>query len=230
MNEALTMNQFQALEQRRLLSTVQLNGSTLEITGTGGNDFIDVSFNEADQQIKVVTSGDADQSFDPADVDFISVQALGGDDYVSILVVGVVVPSTVSGGDGKDVLIGGVGNDSISGNAGRDTLVGNFGSDRLAGNGGRDRIAADSGNDIVFGGAGGDWIFATNDHDVIKGEGGDDIISSSVGITTISGGDGDDTIYSNDGFIDSIFGDAGTDSARSDADDILVSVEITLPV
>jgi Ca2+-binding RTX toxin-like protein len=223
------MNQFDTLERRRLLSTVQLNGSTLEITGTTGNDFIDVSFDETALQIKVVTSGDPDQSFDPDDVDFISVHALGGDDYVSILVVGVVVPSTVSGGDGNDVLLGGVGNDSMSGNAGRDTLLGSVGNDRLAGNGGRDRIAADSGNDVVFGGAGGDWIFATNDNDVIKGEGGDDIISSSLGVTTISGGDGDDTVYADDGFVDSIFGDAGTDSARSDGDDILASIETTLP-
>ncbi len=223
------MTRFETLEPRRLFSTVQLNGSTLEITGTVADDFIDVSFDEVTLQVKVVTFGDADQTFDPNGIDFISVHAGAGNDYVSIAILGVSVPTTVSGGDGNDVLLGGGGNDSISGNAGRDTLLGGFGSDRLAGNGGRDRIGADTGNDIVFGGAGGDWIFATNDNDVIKGEGGDDIISSIVGVTTISGGDGDDTIYADDGFIDSVFGDAGTDSARTDANDILSSVETTLP-
>ena len=222
------MDPLETLERRRLLSTVHLNGSTLEIVGTAGDDFIDVSFDETTQQVKVVTSGDADQSFDPTNIDFISVRAGSGDDYVRILIIGAAVPSTVSGGDGNDVLHGGVGNDSLSGNAGRDTLVGSVGSDRLAGNGGRDRIAADSGNDVVYGGAGGDWIFATNDNDVIKGEAGDDIISSSLGITTISGGDGDDTIYADDGFTERIFGDAGTDSARVDGGDVLDSIETML--
>ena len=223
------MNPCEVLERRRLLASVQLNGATLEIVGTAGNDFIDVSLNEVDARIKVVTSGDADRFFNSGQFNFISVRALEGDDYVSIEIIDVVVPSTVSGGDGNDVLLGGMGNDSLSGNAGADTLLGSVGNDRLAGNGGRDRIGPDAGNDVVFGGAGGDWIGATNDNDVIKGEGGDDIITSILGLSTISGGDGDDTIYCDDGFAESIFGDAGTDAVRADADDVLFSIETTLP-
>lgn len=57
--------------------------------------------------------------------------------------------STLSGGDGNDVLFGGTGDDTLSGDAGQDVMAGGDGDDTLTGGGGPDTFVYTSGNDNV---------------------------------------------------------------------------------
>jgi Ca2+-binding RTX toxin-like protein len=78
------------------------------------------------------------------------------------------------GGDGKDLLESGSGNDILSGDAWVDDLFGGDGNDLL-----------DSGNsdDLLVGGAGDNQI---------TGGGGDHLLLGSTGNDLLNGGDGDD--------------------------------------
>ncbi|MCP4488717.1 MAG: type I secretion C-terminal target domain-containing protein, partial [Gammaproteobacteria bacterium] len=67
--------------------------------------------------------------------------------------------STITGGDGDEILISGAADDILIGNAGDDVLVGNAGDDTLQGGGGNDLLIGGSGDDSLIGGAGID-IFA----------------------------------------------------------------------
>ncbi|WP_419904915.1 cadherin domain-containing protein [Kiloniella sp.] len=97
---------------------------------------------------------------------------------------------TLIGGDGNDVLIGGIGtnylygglgNDILSGSSGTNTLYGNAGDDFIIGGIGTDRIHGQEGDDIIHGGAFYDQIFYNLDKD--------------YGEDRIDGGDDNDTLY-----------------------------------
>ena len=71
------------------------------------------------------------------------------------------LPSSLSGGDGNDVITGGSGAEVLRGGDGQDTIDGGDGNDDInagdgddsvLGGGGDDTITADDGEDIVFGG------------------------------------------------------------------------------
>ncbi len=66
----------------------------------------------------------------------------------------VMVPATLRGGSGNDLLIAGGGNDTLFGRAGNDTLIGGPGNDRLFGGPGNDRLKAGTGNSLLNGGPG----------------------------------------------------------------------------
>ncbi len=72
----------------------------------------------------------------------------------------VVVPVTMTGGDGRDKLIGGSGSDTILGGVGRDRLTGRNGRDSLNGGKGRDTESGGKGRDTLLGG---------KSHDLLKG-------------------------------------------------------------
>jgi Ca2+-binding RTX toxin-like protein len=109
--------------------------------------------------------------------------------------------SLVSGGDGKDriigtgSIIGGGGNDilkvtpgdrgnvSIWGCRGKDILRGGFGSDYLSGGQNSDVIKGNAGDDMIVGGGGSDKLV---------GGIGDDYIKGGVGSDTLIGGQGSD--------------------------------------
>lgn len=202
-----------------------LVGSTLNITGTAGDDDIRAD-NGLNGDIDVGIVNQFARLFDNADVSLVSVLAGAGNDRVSFAST-FDKPVTASGGDGNDSLFGGAEDDSLSGNGGNDILIGNDGNDRLAGNGGSDTLLGEAGDDILYGGKGNDVLRGKSGNDILLGGAGHDRLFGGIGADTFAGGNGDDLVVSTDGTAESIFGDAGTDSVIGDASDILFSVEDT---
>jgi Ca2+-binding RTX toxin-like protein len=154
------MSTFEPLEDRRLLSA-SLSGTTLTVTGTGGNDTIVIRQENA-ASIRVEDNG-AVISFNDAAVDAIVVSAGAGDDTVqanSTDALPLTERMTIDGGDGADLLVGGHGNDLVLGFAGNDTVRGGAGQDILD---------AGEGNNSLFGDAGGDALFAGHGSDRVDG-------------------------------------------------------------
>jgi hypothetical protein len=85
------------------------------------------------------------------------VNADGGDDNVSVAK-DVMIPVTLRGGGGNDVLRGGGGPDKLQGGAGDDRLLGWGGNDLLSGGPGDDILLGGSGDDVVLGGSGEDTV------------------------------------------------------------------------
>jgi hypothetical protein len=85
------------------------------------------------------------------------VNAGGGDDRVSVAT-RVIVPVTMRGGAGSDVLVGGSGDDKLIGAFGRDRLDGGQGDDLLIGGEGNDVLLGGPGHDMLRGGYGKDTL------------------------------------------------------------------------
>lgn len=137
-----------------------------------------------------------------------------GDDYVSVGpgVMGIYV----SAGGGDDLLYGGDGKDSLTGGAGKDRIYAGEGEDRLNGGGGHDRIFGELDKDRIYGGSGNDWIEGGAHLDRMWGESGFD---------SLFGQSGRDTFYVADGGYDYIAGGSDSDSAYTDVEDELASIE-----
>jgi uncharacterized delta-60 repeat protein len=215
---------------------IALNGSTLNVNGTEGNDAISFPteipvagfpdpavINPVGDDIAVLFVGRIEKLVDRAGVSLLNVAGRGGNDVINLFTE--TIAASVSGGDGNDSILGGDRNDSLSGNAGSDQLDGGNGSDRLAGNGGHDKLTGGAGDDILYGGAGPDGLAGGDGNDILKGGAGIDDLYGGDGTDTLAGGDGNDFFSSADGNAESIFGDAGNDSASHDANDILLSIE-----
>jgi hemolysin type calcium-binding protein len=97
------------------------------------------------------------------------VNAAGGDDFVRVSSK-VLVPVTMRGGPGHDVIIGGGGGDKLSGGDGADKIVGREGDDMLLGGEGADVLIGGGGNDILRGGPG---------VDVLQGGTGDNVVAQT---------------------------------------------------
>ncbi len=85
------------------------------------------------------------------------VNADGGDDSVHVAS-RIVVPVTMRGGSGDDVLIGGSGADKLIGGRGADRLIGGSGDDVLYGGAGNDVLIGGPGDDMLYGGPGNDTL------------------------------------------------------------------------
>jgi Ca2+-binding RTX toxin-like protein len=83
-------------------------------------------------------------------------------------------------------------------------------ADWLVGNGARNVLRGESGNDYVFGGGGNDWLLGGNGDDSLDGGIGDDVINGGGQNDTLNGGNGDDTLEG-DGGDDQLFAGAGND-------------------
>jgi RTX calcium-binding nonapeptide repeat (4 copies) len=97
------------------------------------------------------------------------VNAGGGDDEVSVAK-DILIPVTMRGGGGNDLLIGG---------AGADKLIGGDGSDRLIGRGGADALFGGDGQDVLLGGAGSDLLRGGSGSDLLRGGAGSDDLRQS---------------------------------------------------
>ena len=76
----------------------------------------------------------------------------------SLIIPDLAIPESIvlEGGNGKDSLSGGLGNDVLSGGNGQDTLVGLAGDDSLQGGNGKDLFDGGPGDDTLIGGNGRD--------------------------------------------------------------------------
>ncbi len=131
-----------------------------------------------------------------------------GDTYIKIQnILGTVLDDTLTGNDGNNIIIGGLGADSMAGGDGIDTLdyVGSLAGVTvdLGLNSG---LGGDAEGDIlssferVFGSNEGDNITGDANNNFLYGGDGDDTISGLLGRDVISGGAGADTLNGGDGF------------------------------
>ena len=209
------------LEARRLLTTVvQGLPGYYEVTGTEGDDVIDIAVNQAANSFTLdgVTYGGALH---------ITVRALGGNDTVSVAGPGNFVAAAVFGGAGQDKITlnmsggawGEAEHDEISlRNAFRGEAYGGGGDDyiSLAGDCIECQVEGNEGNDIIwaldnnygvvlFGGAGNDRLYGSNHSDVLFDgpgsdwlfglAGNDELHARDGGLDLVMGGDGIDTLF-----------------------------------
>jgi Ca2+-binding RTX toxin-like protein len=123
---------------------------------------------------------------------------------------------TLIGGSGNDSLYGGKGNNVLYGGLGDDSLKAGTGNSTLSGNQGNDTLIGGLGNDSLMGGQGNDVITGGKGDDTMNGGQGNDTLTAGAGNNSISGGAGNDTIYCRNGFVDTVDGGAGVNSAQYD--------------
>lgn len=190
---------------------------TLDLTGTGGTDVLEVRENPG--QLYGLTTYIRNVQL----TDVATGEAVAADDTL----LGGAGSDTLYGDEGSDVLDGGTGFDSASyqsstaavsvdlgagtadgGYATGDTLVS---IEKLYGSAFDDTLAGNDARNFLKGGDGNDAIDGAGGHDVLYGEGGNDTINGGDGNERIYGGDGDDVAYGGAGF-DRFYGDAGADA------------------
>lgn len=136
--------------------------TTLTINGGDNADSISITSLDSSFSGAIVINGNAgNDSIDVSAVSLATTLTGGlGDD----LLIGGSVADFLNGGSGDDTAAGNSGNDTITGGSGRDSLDGGAGDDTVSGQGGSgDVLTGGSGNDQVDGGAGVDTIFETAD-------------------------------------------------------------------
>jgi Ca2+-binding RTX toxin-like protein len=142
------------------------------------------------------------------------------------------VPATITGTNGNDVIQGTSGNDviwalggndQVFGNGGDDVICGGTGNDTITTLGGNDSINAGDGNDTVNAGGGSNYVIAGKGDDRITTGDGDDTVDAGDGNDTVNagggnnqvtGGKGDDRITTGDGD-DTVDGGDGNDTIAS---------------
>jgi Ca2+-binding RTX toxin-like protein len=217
------MRYVEMLESRRLLTTVfQGLPGYYEVTGTEGDDAIDIAVNQAAGSFTLdgVTYGGALH---------ITVYALGGNDTVSVMGPGNAVSAAVVGAGGQDKITlningaawGDAEHDEIRlRNAFRGEAYGGAGDDyiSLAGECIECQVEGNDGNDIIwaldnnhgvvlFGGAGNDRLYGSNY---------DDVLFDGPGSDWLFGLGGNDELHARDSSLDWVMGGDGYDTVWCD--------------
>src|SRR4051812_27777231 len=129
-NSVATAILIEAVEPRRLLSaagSAAVADHLLSVVGTNHSDAIVVAVDSVDPTMLDVTiNGTQVGQFLLSDVTGINVKAGNGHDHVSIEST-LDIPATVMGGNGRDVLEGGMAADSLVGGNGKDVMSGGLG-------------------------------------------------------------------------------------------------------
>lgn len=114
------------------LNPVSVNGSTVDVFGTAGNDAITIA---AGTSYTVTINGTA-YTFNPAGITAINVHGLAGNDTISAATSAIIVNTygdggndTLTAGLASDKLYGGAGDDTLNAGPGTNTLYGGFGND-----------------------------------------------------------------------------------------------------
>ncbi len=176
------------------------------VSGTSGDDLIDLAYTGDPDGDMVTTGDDVIQAGEGTDNIFAD---LGNDE--------------VHGGVGNDFISGGEGDDTLCGDAGDDMINGDEGNDTIYGGDGADIAEMGTGNDTFYGGAGDDIVNGGYGNDVLHGGTGDDHLRGSYGNDTIysgSTGEGNDYLwggYGDDTFV--IENDFGNDSISGEDQD-----------
>jgi len=149
-----------------------------------GQEVITVSQSPAAGTVSVLESGIGFFVYAAASVSRVVVN--GGPGGSSFDLSTLLVPATVSTGNGANNFVAGGENDTIAGGNGSDTLLGGPGHNVISGGAGTNLMFGGSGNDSITGGSGFDYIFT----------GGDGItIPNDPESDTITAGNGTETLY-----------------------------------
>jgi Ca2+-binding RTX toxin-like protein len=190
-----------------IVEDVALVGGTLFIRGTSAADTITIA--KTGSNI-VVTRNGTDTTFAASDVQKLSIDALAGDDVVTV---SVDLPALVDGRDGNNKITTAAGADTITTGAGRDTISSGDGADRITSGGGNDSITSGDAGDLTSG---------VLPHIIDAGDGNDTVVTG-FGRDTITGGGGNNHIVTG-GYYDEIF----CESESTPAGDNFVQCELGL--
>jgi hypothetical protein len=99
-----------------------------------------------------------------------------GDPALNVMVGAVIdgVARPLSGGPGRDRLVGGALSDLFEGGGGADSIAGDGGADNLIGGPGADNLSGGGANDVLLGGGGPDRLNGGAGKDLCRGAGGAD--------------------------------------------------------
>ena len=119
---------------------------------------------------------------------------------------------------------------AITGSSGKDLIVGGAGNDELSGGTGIDRVFGGAGHDFIIGGAQGDRLYGEAGDDLISGAGGNDFLFGGEGANNLIAGAGNDKLFAkgNAGSVDTLSGNLGDDTAEVDGNDLLAGIEATV--
>ena len=211
------MGPVELLEKRSLLSA-SISNDVLLVAGTRKNDRITIALERANL---IATVNGVSESIATSSFTSIVVDGRRGDDTISVLNTGGVIPfpmkiwgqagrDSIVGGDGPERIFAGDDDDTVNGGGGRDTIYGGAGNDSLRGGGGSDLIDGEDGNDTIRGDGGNDRLFGGNGFDRLRGSDGNDELHGGASKDFLAGEAGDDSIYG-EGGNDVLDGGAGKD-------------------
>ena len=212
---------YQTLESRNVLSAnpiISLDGGTLTIDGSSGDDTVFVRIANGEVQARYQTNGGEFQteSFRESEVTDFRFNGNDGDDHIvnrtelPLLAYGNRGNDRLIGGRGNDELHGGPGNDVLNGFIGDDSLHGDYGNDILSGWHGNDELYGWFGDDVILGGTGDDYISGYFGNDWADAGDGDDVLRGHEGNDHLIGGNGNDELYGWEGH-DHLYGGEGDD-------------------
>ena len=132
-----------------LAATAQRVGTTLVVHGSNESDTLSISPG-LHRQFQVRSGLKSLGNFSTNGIEVIKIYGFGGNDWLSVALLG--VQSMLFGGTGNDILVGGFGKNILLGESGDDVLTGGLGSDLLIGGTGRDSLTGGLGDDLLIGG------------------------------------------------------------------------------
>jgi uncharacterized delta-60 repeat protein len=223
---------------------IQLSSKgTLIVTGTSGNDTINVTTSGGN--ITATLNG-VGKSFAAASVLQLMLNGQDGNDTITVSNA-VPTQAQINGGAGNDTITGGSGNTTMNGAEGDDSLIGGTANDEEFGGDGNDTFVASLGDDHLNGGNGNDLadysartVNLTLQLGVYTGGGqagendglffieqfksgsGDDSIVGSASNELLMGGEGNDTLQGGFGD-DALFGEDGNDRLEGGGDNDYLS-------
>ena len=217
----------EALEPRRLCSVTVSQGypGYYQVNGDDGANSIVIS---VDQNARAFTLNGVTYG----GVNFISVNGLGGNDYITVAGSSGPVGCSITDGDGNDSVSLSMSGSIHVGN-GQDvvSLKDSFQGTVYTGNG-NDQIYVSGQciDAVIYGGNGNDLIdasgnlygvsiFAGNGSNTIYGSNSDDLITVGSGSNVICCLNGNDTVYIKNGSPDTVYGGAGNDTVYGDTID-----------
>ncbi len=196
---------------------VTVGGDTvLVIVGTDNSDNITIT---GDNLIKVKIGTEVYKDLAPTNS--IIVYGLNGNDRI-VSATSLLFDFTIYGGNGRDYIATGLGDDSISGGAGPDNILASHGENFVTGGDGNDVVSGGRDADTFFGEDGNDYLHGFKGDDVIDGGAGNDRLYGGKGNDYLRGGLGNDSLHGYFGD-DLLLGDNGADRLYGDGgQDVLI--------
>jgi Ca2+-binding RTX toxin-like protein len=132
------------------------------------------------------------------------------------------IPTSIRGGDGYDLLIGGHGPTEVDGGSGNDFIRTRAGNDVITDLVGHNVIHSGAGDDTVRTGDGWDWIRTAEGDDHVFAGDGNNVVDTGRGHDRVRTGSGHDSVRTGRGD-DTVLAGAGHDYVRTDdGNDLLV--------
>ncbi|GBF27484.1 leukotoxin [bacterium MnTg02] len=182
-----------------------LDPNTITITGSDGDDTVDISGLDSEHRIVFDSNGGNDTIIGllrPQDIVNLATGTelvYNGDRTFSIV-------NGDGSGNGNQQIFGTDGADDLTGTDGADSMFGLPGADIIHGLDGNDHIEGNGGEDELFGGAGNDILIGGNQSDRLKGGEGDDFLWGGSSMAAGGGDNHDDTAVF-DGLLEDFFFD-----------------------